>query len=103
VKRLFDIFLSLVGLILLCPFFLAVAIVIKLDSKGPVLYRQVRIGKDGRPFQILKFRTMMEAKHWAGPPLSPKNDPRVTALGAILRRFKLNELPQLANVLKGDM
>jgi lipopolysaccharide/colanic/teichoic acid biosynthesis glycosyltransferase len=102
-KRSFDIFLSLVGLILLCPFFLAVAILIKLDSKGPVLYRQVRIGKNGRPFQILKFRTMMEAKHWAGPPLSPKNDPRVTAFGAILRRFKLNELPQLVNVLKGEM
>ena len=102
-KRGFDIFVSLIGLILLCPFFLAIAIFIKLDSKGPVFFRQVRIGKNGRPFPMLKFRTMVEAKHWAGPPLSPKNDPRVTDLGAILRRFKINELPQLINVLKGDM
>jgi len=102
-KRIFDIVLSLIGLILLCPFFLATAIFMKLDSKGPVFFRQIRIGKNGRPFPMLKFRTMMEAKHWTGPPLSPKNDPRVTDLGAILRRFKINELPQLINVLKGDM
>jgi len=94
-KRIFDIVLSLIGLILLCPFFLATAIFMKLDSKGPVFFRQIRIGKNGRPFPMLKFRTMMEAKHWTGPPLSPKNDPRVTDLGAILRRFKINELPQL--------
>jgi len=102
-KRGFDILLSLVGLILLCPFFLAIAIFIKLDSKGPVFFRQIRIGKNGRPFTMLKFRTMVEAKHWTGPPLSPRNDPRVTDLGAILRRFKINELPQVVNVLKGDM
>lgn len=76
---------------------------IKLDSKGPVFYRQVRVGKDQKPFQMFKFRTMVEARHWTGPPLSPKNDPRVTDLGAILRRFKINELPQVVNVLKGDM
>ena len=103
IKRGFDILLSLVGLILLCPFFLAIVIFIKLDSKGPVFFRQIRIGKNGRPFPMLKFRTMMEAEHWAGPPLSPKNDPRVTDLGAILRRFKINELPQLINVLRGEM
>jgi lipopolysaccharide/colanic/teichoic acid biosynthesis glycosyltransferase len=102
-RRGFDILLSLVGLILLCPFFLAIAIFIKLDSKGPVFFRQVRIGKNGRPFSMLKFRTMVEVKHWTGPPLSPKNDPRVTNIGGILRRFKINELPQLMNVLKGDM
>jgi lipopolysaccharide/colanic/teichoic acid biosynthesis glycosyltransferase len=102
-KRGFDILLSLIGLIVLCPFFPAIAIFIKLDSKGPVLFRQVRIGKNGRPFSMLKLRTMVEAKQWTGPPLSPRNDPRVTDLGAILRRFKINELPQLMNVLKGDM
>ncbi|OEU80129.1 MAG: hypothetical protein BA865_03090 [Desulfobacterales bacterium S5133MH4] len=102
-KRGLDILLSLIGLIVLSPFFLATAIFIKLDSRGPVFFRQVRIGKGGRPFQILKFRTMIEAKHWQGPTLSPRNDPRVTALGRILRRSKANEFPQLINVLKGDM
>jgi lipopolysaccharide/colanic/teichoic acid biosynthesis glycosyltransferase len=103
VKRLFDIVLSLVGFIVLFPFFLAIAVLIKLDSKGPVFFRQVRIGKNGKPFQILKFRTMMTAEHWTGPPVSPTNDPRATSLGAVLRRFKINEFPQLMNVLKGDM
>jgi lipopolysaccharide/colanic/teichoic acid biosynthesis glycosyltransferase len=102
-KRGFDIVFSLVGLVLLCPFFLFIALLIKLYSKGPVFFRQVRIGKNGRPFKMLKFRTMMEAKHWRGQNVSPKNDPRVTTLGAALRRFKINELPQLINVLKGDM
>ena len=102
-KRLFDIVLSLVGLIVLCPFFLVVSIFIKLDSRGAVFFRQIRIGKNGRPFLMFKFRTMMEAKHWAGPSLCAKNDPRVTSLGAVLRRFKINELPQLINVLKGEM
>jgi len=103
VKRILDIVMSLLGLIVLSPLFGAIAVLIKLDSKGPVFFRQVRIGKDGRPFQMLKFRTMIHSKHWAGPPLSPRNDPRVTSIGAILRRFKMNEFPQLINVLKGDM
>jgi lipopolysaccharide/colanic/teichoic acid biosynthesis glycosyltransferase len=102
-KRGFDIILSFVGLILLCPVSVVIAVLIKLDSKGPVFYRQIRIGRDGKPFQMYKFRTMMEVDHWAGPPLSPRNDPRVTTIGSILRRTKLNELPQLMNVLIGDM
>jgi lipopolysaccharide/colanic/teichoic acid biosynthesis glycosyltransferase len=97
------VFLALLGIILASPLFLIVAILIKLDSRGPVFYRQIRIGRQGIPFQMLKFRTMVEAKNWMGPPLSPRNDPRVTSLGAVLRRFKVNELPQLINVLKGDM
>jgi len=101
--RGFDILLSMIGIILLFPFFLVVAILIKLDSSGPIFFRQVRMGKDGRPFQLIKLRTMTDANQWTGPPLSPKNDPRVTTFGAILRRFKANEFPQLINVLKGDM
>jgi lipopolysaccharide/colanic/teichoic acid biosynthesis glycosyltransferase len=103
VKRIFDILLSLIGLSLLAPFFLAISILIKLDSRGPVFFRQARVGKDGKSFKIMKFRTMMEVGHWTGPPVSSTNDPRVTSLGAILRRFKTNEFPQLINVLKGDM
>jgi len=98
-KRGFDIFLSLTGLIILLPALSVFALMIKLDSKGPVFFRQVRIGRNGTPFSIFKFRTMIEAKHWGGPPLSPRNDPRVTTLGTFLRRFKINELPQLMNVL----
>lgn len=103
VKRGCDIILASTGLIVLCPFFFVIALLIKLDSKGPVFFRQIRVGKNGRPFQMLKLRTMMDSTHWTGPPLSPKNDPRVTAFGAILRRFKINEFPQLINVLRGDM
>ena len=102
-KRGFDILLSLLGLIVLSPLFVLIAILVKLDSKGPVFYRQVRVGKNRELFEMLKFRTMMETKHWVGPALSPKNDPRVTFLGAILRRTKLNELPQLINVFRGEM
>ncbi|MDY6836579.1 MAG: sugar transferase [Thermodesulfobacteriota bacterium] len=102
-KRSFDITLSLIGLILLTPFFLAIAIFIKLDSKGPVFFRQTRIGKGGKPFRMFKFRTMVDAGHWVGPLLSRQSDPRVTTIGAILRRLKLNEFPQLINVLRGEM
>ena len=102
-KRFFDVFLSIIGLILLSPLFLVIAILIKLDSRGPVFFKHTRIGKDGKHFKMLKFRTMVETKEWVGPSLSPKYDPRVTSLGGLLRRFKINELPQLINVLKGDM
>lgn len=102
-KRIFDIVLSLLGLIVLFPFFVVVALLIKLDSRGPVFYKQVRIGKDGEAFEMFKFRTMVEARHWNGPSLSAQNDPRVTTFGAILRRFKINEFPQVINVLRGDM
>jgi len=102
-KRVFDIVVALLGLILLSPCFGLVAVLIKLDSRGPVLFRHVRIGRGGRPFEMLKFRTMMEVGHWVGPSLSRANDPRVTRFGAVLRRLKINEFPQLINVLKGDM
>jgi lipopolysaccharide/colanic/teichoic acid biosynthesis glycosyltransferase len=103
IKRAFDILLSFIGLCVLLPVFAVVALLIKLDSKGPVFYRQIRVGRDGKPFQILKFRTMKNLKHWTGTPLSPRNDPRVTTIGAVLRRLKVNEFPQLINVIRGDM
>ena len=103
-KRLFDIGVSAVMLVLLSPVFLVLAVVIKLDSPGPILYRQDRYTKDRRVFQILKFRTMVQnAEKLTGPVFAQKNDPRITKTGRLLRRFRLDELPQIFNILKGDM
>ncbi len=102
-KRFFDFILAFGGLIVLAPVFLFVAIVIKLESRGPVFYAAKRIGRDGKTFRMFKFRTMVDAPVDVGPRVSPGNDPRVTRLGRFLRRSKLNELPQLYNVLIGDM
>jgi len=102
-KKLTDILLSLVGIIFVLPLFPLCALLIKLDSKGPVFYLGDRIGKDGKPFKMYKFRTMYETPRQVGPSVSPHGDPRVTPLGRFLRRTKLNELPQFINVLKGDM
>lgn len=102
-KRLFDILLSALGLIILSPLFLALALAIKLTSPGPVFYRGVRTGKDWKPFHIFKFRSMvMNAEHMGGPD-TREGDPRVTAVGRFMRKWKLDELPQLLNVLAGDM
>jgi len=103
VKRLFDIISSAFGLILLSPIFLIVTILIKLDSFGPVFYRQVRIGMNFRPFSIYKFRTMEKGAEKRGPQITAGGDSRVTKLGRILRKGKIDELPQLFNVLKGEM
>jgi len=103
VKRLLDVGLSLLGLILLSPLLGAVALWIKLDSPGPVFYRGVRVGRFGRPFRIYKFRTMVANAELLGPPSTAADDPRITRVGRILRRFNLDELPQFINVLKGDM
>ena len=102
-KRLFDIISSAFGLILLSPIFLIVTILIKLDSFGPVFYRQVRIGMNFRPFSIYKFRTMEKGAEKRGPQITAGGDSRVTKLGRILRKGKIDELPQLFNVLKGEM
>jgi len=100
-KRAFDIASAVLGLALLAPLFLVVAAWIKLDSPGPVFFRQERIGRGGTPFRIHKFRTMrVEA---AGPALTVGADPRITRAGAFLRRTKIDELPQLLDVLRGDM
>jgi Undecaprenyl-phosphate glucose phosphotransferase len=104
VKRAMDIVLSLVALILLSPLMLLIAVLIKWTSPGPVFYRQERCGLNGRPFQMLKFRTMrVDAEAESGPVWCRQDDPRRTRLGAFLRRTSLDELPQLINVLKGDM
>ena len=102
-KRLFDLFAALVLLILLSPLFLGVAIWIKCDSSGPVFFRQTRITQFGKPFCILKFRTMVENAPLLGAQVTSKEDVRVTKSGKILRSFRLDELPQLLNILSGKM
>ncbi len=103
-KRLFDLLVSFCGLLLLLPFAALVALLLKLDSRGPVFYRQERLGLDGRVFRMVKFRTMLrDAEKATGPIWSPRGDPRVTRVGRVLRRLSIDELPQLFNVLKGDM
>lgn len=103
-KRAMDVIGSGLGLIFLSPLFLLIALLIKLDSPGPVFYSQIRMGLDARPFPVLKFRTMrVGAEDQTGPVWATRDDPRKTRLGAFLRRTSLDELPQLINVLLGDM
>ncbi len=102
-KRLFDIAVSAIGLLFLTPFFLAIGYFIKRDAPGPIYYRGHRSGKDGHVFRILKFRTMVESAQNSGPRVTAQDDPRITRLGHWLRDSKLNELPQLWNVLVGEM
>jgi len=102
-KRIFDVVFSVVGLLLLTPFFLVVALCIKLTSRGSVFFRQVRIGRDGYPFQIVKFRSMDEIASKMPPSVTVSSDARITRVGRILRRYKIDELPQLWNVALGDM
>jgi len=102
-KRVFDAFFSAAGLVLLSPLFLFIALAIKLADRGPVFYRQVRIGQYRIPFRIWKFRTMVPEADQCGLPVTGEGDKRVTRIGRILRRSKLDELPQLLNVLKGEM
>jgi exopolysaccharide biosynthesis polyprenyl glycosylphosphotransferase len=103
-KRTFDLAFSLLVLLLLSPIFIIIAILVKLDSKGHILYLQERIGLDGELFKVLKFRSMhTDAEQTTGPVWSQVKDPRATQIGRFLRRFSLDELPQLINVLKGDM
>lgn len=102
-KRALDLLISAIGLILLSPLVLVLAIWIKLDSRGPVFYRGERVGKDGRPFHMYKFRTMVLEADSIGPAVTYRDDPRITRVGSFLRSTKLDELPQLVNVLKGEM
>lgn len=102
-KRIMDIVVSLLAIILLSPVFLITAILIKLTSKGPIIYSQERIGRYGKPFIMHKFRSMYVDAEKNGPALSSKNDPRITPLGRILRKYRIDELPQFFNVLIGNM
>ncbi len=103
-KRAFDIAASALGLVLLAPLLLVAAVCVKLDSPGPAIYRQERVGRGGRRFRIHKFRTMRVADAAsAGSGITVGADPRITRVGAFLRRTKLDELPQLVDVLAGDM
>jgi lipopolysaccharide/colanic/teichoic acid biosynthesis glycosyltransferase len=102
-KRSFDLAAAALGLLLLSPLFLALAVLIKLDSPGPVFYRGVRIGWRGQPFRICKFRTMTPDAELRGGTATARDDPRITRAGRWLRPWKLDELPQLWNVLRGEM
>lgn len=102
-KRLFDIASSLFGLIVLSPFLCGLAYRIKKEDGGPVFYRGIRVGRHGRPFRIFKFRTMVVNAEKLGGPSTADDDPRITKIGMFIRKYKLDELPQLINVLKGEM
>lgn len=103
VKRLFDIVASFVLLIILSPFMLIIALLIKADSHGPVFFRQERVTQYGRTFRIFKFRTMVDGADRKGSLVTVGNDSRITRMGQLLRKIRLDELPQLINVLTGDM
>jgi len=102
-KRIFDFCFALIGITILLPIFIAIAIWIKLDSPGSILFRQTRIGQFGREFTIYKFRTMVDNAEALGKQITATNDQRITRSGKLLRKYKLDELPQLFNVLKGEM
>lgn len=102
-KRLFDIVFAAAGLIVLSPVFAVAALLVKGDSEGPVFFRQVRMGKDFKPFRIFKFRTMTAVAGKRGALVTVSGDARVTRIGKLLRKYKIDELPQLINVLKGEM
>ena len=101
-KRIFDITLSLFGLIILLPFMLIIAIFIKIDSKGPVFFKQIRVTKNGKEFKIFKYRTMRVGSDKYSQ-ITVGKDERITKIGSFLRKYKLDEIPQLINVLIGDM
>jgi len=102
-KRLFDLFISLIALILLLPIFALIAIAIKSDSSGPVFYRSKRVGENGKLFNLIKFRSMVVNASQLGPGITHQGDARITRAGKFIRKYKLDELPQFINVLRGEM
>jgi exopolysaccharide biosynthesis polyprenyl glycosylphosphotransferase len=102
-KRLMDVLVSIVSIILLLPLYLAMAIAVKVSSPGPIFFLQERIGRNGKAFNIVKFRTMFVDAEKLGPQLSSANDPRITPIGKYMRKLRLDEFPQFYNVLIGDM
>lgn len=104
VKRLFDLLFSLIILVLFLPFWVLVAIAIKLDSRGPIFYGQRRVGRNGKKITVLKFRSMVQdAESMTGPVWADKDDPRITRMGRLIRKIRIDEIPQFLNVIKGDM
>ena len=103
IRAVFDRAVVLLALVVLSPLLLVTALLVRLSSPGPVIFRQVRVGQHGRHFEIYKFRTMYVARDSGSGQVSPEGDPRVTRVGRVLRAWYLDELPQLFNVLKGDM
>ena len=103
IKRIFDLFLSFIGLIILSPLFFFISILVKLDSQGPIFFKQVRIGYKWEKFHVYKFRTMIEDAEKVGESLTSNNDIRITKIGRLLRKYKTDEFPQLINVFKGEM
>jgi len=102
-KRLFDIILSFIGLVMASPLLLVIAVLIKLECPGPVFYRGQRVGRGGKIFRIFKFRSMVENAEELGGPSTAGDDPRLTKIGKFMKKFQLDELPQLINVLIGEM
>lgn len=102
-KRLFDIIFSFIGIVILHPLFILVAISIKLDSSGPIFFRGKRVGCHGKLFKMYKFRTMVVNAEKLGGTSTAENDPRITKVGRFIRKYKIDELPQLINILKGEM
>jgi lipopolysaccharide/colanic/teichoic acid biosynthesis glycosyltransferase len=102
-KRAFDLMTASIGLVILSPLFVVIACAVRCDTRGPVFYRGVRTGLNGIPFRIIKFRTMVPDAESLGGKVTARDDARVTRVGRVLRRYKLDELPQLINVIKGDM
>ena len=102
-SRLFDLAFAIPGLLILSPLFALIAVWIRLDSPGPAIFRQTRVGQYGREFRICKFRTMHMAAGQVGPQVTRGDDPRITRCGRFLRTYKLDELPQLVNVVRGEM
>lgn len=103
IKRLLDVIVAFCAFLLLLPFMLYIALRVKLSSRGPIFYSQERIGYKGRPFRLYKFRSMFTDAEAAGPALSSDHDPRITRWGKVMRKWRLDELPQLWNILRGDM
>lgn len=103
IKRGMDIVISFLAIIILTPVYLLTSICVKLTSKGPVLFKQQRIGLNGKPFQMIKFRTMYLDAEKNGPQLASKDDPRITGFGKLLRKVRLDEIPQLFTVITGTM
>jgi lipopolysaccharide/colanic/teichoic acid biosynthesis glycosyltransferase len=102
-KRVFDVAIAGAALLAGAPLLAVASAAIKLESKGPVLFRQVRVGRNKRPIETLKLRTMVDGAHRGGPQITAGGDPRITRVGRLLRKTKLDELPQLWNVIRGDM